>query len=218
MRCLLESDVHRAKEDLVIKVLGTLHEGSIPFEPADDQVAGWIRLAVSLMRLYPNVPPEPYGQHDTVVFHALCVIEVLAGRAFCAARDRRRAHFFDVDAVVPEAVQVIVELALETLSYDSGPFCPELSMVAFAVRPIAILERSDELCELALKALCSLALTDGAAVVAADAVRIAMHVLSHPHLPQAWEWAVCLLSILASDGHGVHETTRATRRFAGRVI
>ena len=47
MRCLLESDVHRAKEDLVIKVLGTLHEGSIPFEPADDQVAGWIRLAFS---------------------------------------------------------------------------------------------------------------------------------------------------------------------------
>ena len=115
-------------------------------------------------------------------------------------------------------MQAIVELALETLSYDSGPFSRELSMVAFAARPIAILvdspaaaagrcglpaalvrlldtfppvpageslesqERSDELCELALKALCSLALTDGAAVVAADAVRIAMHVLSHPHL------------------------------------
>jgi len=100
-------------------------------------------------------------------------------------------------------VQAIVELALETLSYDSGPFSPELSMVAFAARPIAILVDSpaaaagrrrrcglhaalvrllDTLLDTALKALCSLALTDGAAVVAADAVRIAMHVLSHPHL------------------------------------
>jgi len=89
-------------------------------------------------------------------------------------------------------VQAIVELALETLSYDSGPFSPELSMVAFAARPIAILVRCglpaalvrllDTLLDTALKALCSLALTDGAAVVAADAVRIAMHVLSHPHL------------------------------------
>ena len=97
-------------------------------------------------------------------------------------------------------MQAIVELALETLSYDSGPFSPELSMVAFAARPIAILVDSpaaaagrcglpaalvrllDTLLDTALKALCSLALTDGAAVVAADAVRIAMHVLSHPHL------------------------------------
>ena len=36
----------------------------------------------------------------------------------------------------------------------------------------------DTLLDTALKALCSLALTDGAAVVAADAVRIAMHVTS----------------------------------------
>ena len=65
--------------------------------------------------------------------------------------------------------------------------------------------RMRELFRLALEALCPLALTNGTAVVAAGAVRIATHVLQTPLLARACEWdlAVCLLSILASEGHNV---------------
>lgn len=245
MRVLLESDVHRANEQLMIEALKNFHEGVPSLRPAEAELAGWIRLIVAIMRLHPEVPGEhdDIGQMETVVWQGACAIHELAdqalwGRMLYDASGRRHSHVASVDTVVPEAVQAIAELALPTLSYGCGPFSGEESMVAFAAKAIRYLavspaaagcnglpaalvrlldkfppasaevshesdelrERSDQLCSLALEALCSLALTNGTAVVAAGANRIAMKLLSFPHLTCAWEWAVCLMSILFSDG------------------
>lgn len=179
------------------------------------------------MRLYPDVPPEPYRQDFTVVFHALGVVEVLPVERSAPGDEHISSMSTRLSQRRCRPSSSLPSRRCPTIAALSPPNSPWWPLPRGRSRyswtrrrrpragrcglHAALVRLLDTLLDTALKALCSLALTDGAAVVAADAVRIAMHVLSHPHLPQAWEWAVCLLSILASDGHGVHETTRATR-------